>query len=126
MPISDSLMRRHDGNHRRRYVADRGDTAVCHDDRPVLEDFLVGLTQTQHQAGFGQHIRAIALGVRQYGDGLFVGGPGIADRMRQPFHRFHILGEHLDGLLFGALAQLPQQVGLQVSEQFHAPGPARS
>src|SRR5690606_29976392 len=35
-----------------------------------LQDFLIGFTQANHQAGLGQHLRAMALGVLQHLQGL--------------------------------------------------------
>src|SRR5690554_7299952 len=35
-----------------------------------------------------------------------------------------VAGEHANGLILGTLAQLAEQLGFHVAEQFHPPGPA--
>ena len=50
------------------------------------------------------------------------GGP-LARRRRQQ-QVLEVVGEHLDGLPLRPLAQLPQQLSLQVGEQFDPPAPA--
>ena len=61
-----------------------------------LEDFVLGFSQTQHQAGLGQHFRAVTLGMLQYLEGLLVTGPRIAHRMGQAAYCFDVLGENTD------------------------------
>ena len=60
-----------------------------------LEDLRVGLAQAQHQAGLGQHLGPVPLGVRQHGQRLLVAGARIAHRMRQAPHGLDVLREHL-------------------------------
>ena len=61
-----------------------------------LEDLVLGLAETQHQAGLGQPIRAVTLGVRQHTQRLLVARAGIAHRMGEPTHRLDVLREDLE------------------------------
>ena len=59
-----------------------------------LQHFLVGFAQAQHQAGLGQHLGAMALGVLQHAQGLLVACTGVAYFMGQAFDCLDILREH--------------------------------
>ena len=65
-------------------------------------DLHVGLTQPQHEAGFGQHVGTVRLGVGEHRKSLLVTGARIAHRMGQAADRFDILREDRDaGIQYG-------------------------
>ena len=50
-------------------------------------------------------------------------GDALAGRRRQQ-QILQVAGEHADGFIFGGFAQLAQQLGFQMPQQLHPPGPA--
>ena len=58
-----------------------------------LQNFVVGFTQTDHQAGLCQHLRTVLLGVGQHVQGLAVSGARVAYLVGQAFDGFDVLGE---------------------------------
>ncbi len=80
-----------------------------------LLDLRFGLTQAQHQAGFGEHIGSVVLGMCQHGKRLFIAGARIAHGVSQATHGFHVLGKHLNaGVQYGLnVGQYTQKIGGQ-------------
>jgi hypothetical protein len=63
--------------------------------RQGVANFHIRLAQSQHQAGFREHVGFIDFRRAQYLDALLVPCARIAHRMSQAPHGFHILREHV-------------------------------
>ena len=61
-------------------------------------DLLVLFTEPEHETRLGQHLRPVALGVREQTNRLLVAGTRVANRMGQATNRFHVLRKDLKPL----------------------------
>ena len=61
-----------------------------------LHDLVVLLAKAQHQAGFGEYLGTVLLGMPQHFDRLFVTGTRITHRVRQAPDRLYVLREDLE------------------------------
>ena len=59
-------------------------------------NFIITLTQTQHQGGLGHHIGSISLPHRKHIQCLLVARTGVTYRMGQSLHRLDILRKDLN------------------------------
>src|SRR5690554_3921566 len=59
------------------------------------QDFFVGLAQAEHQAGFGEHVWPVLLGMGQHTERLLIACTRVAHPACQPFYGFYVLRKHL-------------------------------